>query len=146
MGEGISYYKDLTPYSYLPEEIPANFPALNVGWLERGEEFPTGSTSDEFAAGLIRLIKDHPRARTRGWHSCSLPHGDFRLPYPLRVEVDGQAVTLGAAEVRLIGADQRIFIAPDLIYHYVIDHQYLPPKEFVEAVLLGHPLPEIVPG
>jgi len=24
-----------------------------------------------------------------------------------------------------------------LIYHYVADHQYLPPREFIEAVLLG---------
>ncbi len=31
-------------------------------------------------------------------------------------------------------------LAPTLIYHYVVDHQYCPPEEFIEAVLTG-PVP-----
>ena len=31
----------------------------------------------------------------------------------------------------------RIYAAPNLIYHYVAVHHYSPPEEFVEAVLHG---------
>jgi len=33
-----------------------------------------------------------------------------------------------------------VYAAPDLIYHYVVEHHYCPPDEFIQAVLEG-PLP-----
>jgi hypothetical protein len=41
---------------------------------------------------------------------------------------------LGSAEIRVPGANGRIYAAPDLIYHYMKDCNYLPPREFLEAI------------
>lgn len=42
---------------------------------------------------------------------------------------------LGSAEIRVKAKDGRIYAAPNLIYHYVAEHDYDPPKEFIEALL-----------
>ena len=42
--------------------------------------------------------------------------------------------------MRVFGPAGATYAAPNLIYHYVVDHQYLPPDAFVRAVLDG-PLP-----
>lgn len=107
-------------------------------------EFRVGETSEAFKRSLIRIIQSHPRARTRGWHSCTLPHAhDIHIPYPYVIEVDSQKIPLGSAEVRVIDSGGQVLIAPDLVYHYVADHHYLPPKEFIEAVIQGNSFPEI---
>nr|WSZ98288.1 hypothetical protein OH820_23775 [Streptomyces sp. NBC_00857] len=139
----MSHYEDLTPYSYLREAIPQSHTALNVGWLENGHDFPIGETSGDFKDALVDLIENHPRARMRGWHSCTLPHGGDRLPYPYRMNSGGKEFSLGSAEVRVVASGGEIFIAPNLVYHYVVDHCYRPPGEFVQAVILGRSLPEI---
>ena len=41
----------------------------------------------------------------------------------------------GSAEIRVRGAN-RVYAAPELVYHYVVAHQYKPPREFIEAVLV----------
>jgi hypothetical protein len=41
---------------------------------------------------------------------------------------------LGNGELRVIGTDA-IYAAPTLVYHYAVNHSYLPPDEFVQAVL-----------
>ena len=46
---------------------------------------------------------------------------------------------LGSAELRLVGRDGAVYAAPDLVLHYVEHHNYLPPHEFVEAVMLSPP-------
>lgn len=40
---------------------------------------------------------------------------------------------LGSAEIDVVG-DQQVLAAPDLIVHYVVDHSYQPPEQFVRAV------------
>jgi hypothetical protein len=49
-------------------------------------------------------------------------------------------LNIGDGEIRVIGKSA-IYAAPTLIYHYVVEHQYKPPDEFIEAVLKG-PSPE----
>ena len=45
-----------------------------------------------------------------------------------------QEIFLGSAEIRVeIGGHW--LAAPDLVYHYVTDHAYLPPIEFIDAVI-----------
>jgi hypothetical protein len=48
--------------------------------------------------------------------------------------LNGHTVCLGSAEVRVVGAGVT-HAAPDLIYHYVVRHEYRPPEEFIRAVL-----------
>jgi hypothetical protein len=128
-------FDELTPYSYMPDTLPDGVTALNVGWLEGTNEFRRGDTPDGFLGALLALIREHPAAKTRGWHACSLPHPEGRLPYPHTVEGDEGAIRLGAAEVRVVSETGDVLAAPDLVYHYVNDHGYLPPDAFVEAVM-----------
>ena len=59
------------------------------------------------------------------------------------MEHDSEKLVLGSQEIRILGSDGIIYAAPNLIYHYVVDHNYLPPKEFIEA-LINSPLPEAI--
>jgi len=46
--------------------------------------------------------------------------------------------SIGDGEIRVLGKSA-IYAAPALIYHYVVEHQYKPPDEFIEAILVGEP-------
>jgi len=49
--------------------------------------------------------------------------------------MDGdEEVALGDAEIRVLGRNDRVFAAPNLIYHYVTAHGYRPPDEFLGAL------------
>jgi hypothetical protein len=54
----------------------------------------------------------------------------------LGIESDGRVDTLGAAEIWIPSKDRNVFFAaPSMVYHYVEKHSYLPPEEFVVAVM-----------
>jgi hypothetical protein len=67
----------------------------------------------------------------RGWHRCDLC---VDAPYPLAMEIDGVTVPLGDAEIRVRGRNGTTYAAPSLIAHYVAEHHYAPPEEFLAAV------------
>jgi hypothetical protein len=39
-----------------------------------------------------------------------------------------------------VPADDLLYVAPEMISHYVEEHEYLPPREFIDAVLAS-PMP-----
>jgi hypothetical protein len=127
------YYPDLTPYKYMEGNVEPN--TFNVGWLDKKHSYPTDSPSKVFLARLFRLCLD-PVNRTRGYHTCALCQ---QPSFGLEVEREGRELSLGAAEIRVIGKGGKLFAAPDLIYHYVKDHNYKPPDEFIEAVMVQSP-------
>jgi hypothetical protein len=49
-------------------------------------------------------------------------------------------IPCGSAELHVAAADGRVYAAPSLVLHYVRDHGYGPPAEFVAAVLCGAPV------
>lgn len=125
----MTYFADLTPYRYFQVDEPA----LNVGWLGAGHEFRQGPVPEGFAAALADRVLTEAVNRARGWHVCDLPG------CPLTGNVvhgpDGTEMTLGSAEIWPSGADGTTYAAPNLIHHYVTDHGYRPPDEFIAAVL-----------
>ena len=146
----MTYFPDLAPYDYLPETVPRGVELLTVGWLEPGHDFPTGSAEagsapeaagapeDEalaaaFWPNLITLAADHPVAVTRSVHGCRFRHL-FEADYQYRAVYGTRVLYLGSAEIRVVAADGRWLTAPTLVVHYVRDHGYRPPPEFVEAV------------
>jgi hypothetical protein len=133
----MTYFPDLTPYTYLPDTVPPGVELSNIGWLDAAHPFPQGSTSPEFIKKLTELCAHHQTAQARGWHSCNLTHPEGAPPYPFTVVVGEETIRLGSAEIRVPASGNRWFTAPTLILHYVLDHAYLPPAEFVEAVLSG---------
>ncbi|GGS24981.1 hypothetical protein GCM10010252_75100 [Streptomyces aureoverticillatus] len=131
----MTYYKDLSPYEYTSGSVPDGVTALNIGWLEEGHEHLKGSVPDDFTQGLARLVSSARQMKMRGWHRCRISHDSDREQYPITVEVSGKEISLGAAEIRVVSSSGEWLIAPDLIFHYVIDHSYRPPTEFIEAVV-----------
>jgi hypothetical protein len=137
----VASFADLSPYSYLPETVPPGAAVRNVGWLGPDSVFPRGASAKEFTDALLELCTRHASARTRGWHSCELEHEEGQIPYPFMVRAGAEPVPLGGAEVRVLSEDGGWLAAPDLVYHYVVDHDYLPPREFVAGVLEGRVAP-----
>ncbi|MFI5729649.1 DUF6188 family protein [Kribbella sp. NPDC051587] len=121
----MTYYRDLSPYEYGESDRPM----VNVGWLGRGREFPTGPVAPTVVAGLARLAVDE-RNVYRGWHECEFCDAESPIEFP---GPEG-SLLLGHAEVHITGPDGVVYAAPTLILHYIEAHEYRPPTEFLSAV------------
>lgn len=131
----MTHYEDLSPYRYVKESIPPGVSAVNVGWLEPGEGYAMGDVPEGFIDALAIVVRDNRQMKMRGWHSCQLPHIGYEESYPITVDVGGRKVSLGGAEVRVVAKSGEWMIAPDLVLHYVSNHSYKPPTDFIEAVM-----------
>jgi hypothetical protein len=122
----VTYFADLTPYTYFDGEADS----VNVGWLEPGHPMPTGDAPSGFVERLTVLAEDRVN-QTRGPHVCG-----FCVRAAQAAGDDGwfAYVARGSAEFRVHGPTVT-YAVPQLIVHYVTDHNYLPPKEFCDAVL-----------
>ncbi|MBW4681284.1 MAG: hypothetical protein KME19_14375 [Microcoleus vaginatus WJT46-NPBG5] len=133
----MTYYKDLSPYEYFRDYEPFGLNLINVGWLSKSEPFPEGETSQEFKAKLFEFCLDEYVVQiTRGFHTCEFCGGSHQ-GNPQYGEAHDLA-RLGNGEIRVIG-QSALYAAPTLIHHYVVDHRYNPPEEFIKAVLSGPP-------
>jgi hypothetical protein len=114
----VAFFHDLTPYTYFhpEEEAPGT---INIGWLDRVHAFPTGETNEAFRINLEILCQWRVK-QTRGFHRCSFCKGRER--------------PASSSEMRVAG-NGKTYAAPSLVYHYVVEHGYLPPDEFIAAVL-----------
>lgn len=131
----MTYFADLSPYSFLPGSIPVGVHALAVGWLDRTHTFNTGEVPEQFIEKLFSICRNHPSAKTRGYHPCEFCH-DMRIEsYPVTSEREGDVINLGSAEIRVVAEGGYWLVAPDLVIHYVEAHGYRPPEEFISAVL-----------
>ena len=123
------YYEDLTNYQYLADAAESD--ALNIGWLDDKHYYEKGKCSEKFLDCLFVLCLDTIN-KTRGFHQCPFC---TNKAFGNRVERNGKNVELGSAEIRVTGLNGKLYSCPDMIYHYVLAHEYLPPKEFIDAVL-----------
>ena len=136
------YYPDLTPYTFcewdpdFDDQIPA--PALNVGWLDYFHQFPKWKAAPppEFLNNLFELCFEL-RMPMQGFHRCQLCWFSplWFSPFALSVSRNGKELMLGSAEIRVSGTGNKVYAAPNLIYHYVEKHRYKPPEDFIKAVL-----------
>lgn len=125
----MTYYSDLTEYSYLASDaVPGG---INVGWLDSEHSFPTGSVKPQVMEALLKRCAKG-EGGTRGWHACPFCSNS---PMGLRVSYIGREYTLGSAEIRVPSGNGTIYVAPNLIIHYIREHGYRPPDEFIRALL-----------
>jgi hypothetical protein len=122
------YYKDLTPYEYYLPFTLAN--VRNVGWLDKGVDFAKGNTPVKLVQKLYEiLMKDDIFVarvnQIRGIHPCNLCEAHtFSKPF------------IGSCELWIPSLEaDTYYAAPSLIIHYIEEHDYCPPKDFVESVL-----------
>lgn len=111
------WFEDLTKCSYFAEF----FPTIAVGFLENGRSYTKGKTSLEIVQKIYEFNKTPGMYhRFCGYHEC-----DF---------CDFVSIELGATTILLAYRD-KVYAFPMLITHYIESHSYLPPAEFIEAVL-----------
>ncbi len=126
----MTYFADLTPYAYISEEEKH---LLNVGWIDNRHEYPTGETPPGFREKLAWLCVNSPEKDTPGIHTCTLCPP---MPFGFHMVKQGHnQQILGSAEIRVKGHEAE-YAAPDLVLHYVLDHGYLPPDDFIAGVLM----------
>lgn len=133
----MAYYADLTKYEYGPS--PSAVPALNVGWLARSHRYEKGDTTPEFRAKLLEYCRQ-PSQLSHGGHECTL-HGPVRILKEVWAGLWDRKPALkfrgGSGKSYVIHTDGTVFVAPNMIYHYVESHAYKPPDRFIEAVNEG---------
>ncbi len=138
----MTYFKDLTPYEYLARGEPLAPHPLNVGWLSDQMPFEKGETSQDFRDKLLKFCADEFIVNlARGFHVCEFCDLSFEGWFEEQKDKHGKTAhwaSIGDGEIRVQGKSA-VYAAPALIYHYVIQHQYKPPDEFIEAILAGKP-------
>jgi hypothetical protein len=127
----VTYFADLSAYSYRRE---TRYAALNVGWLDRAHAFPQEQPSEQLL-DILWMFVCSPVNQTRGLHRCELcPRDGVRSNL---AHHNGEQRLLGSAEIRAFAIDGTIYAAPTLVFHFVRQHQYTPPPEFVRALFEG---------
>jgi hypothetical protein len=133
----LEYYEDLSPYHYgMGLTVPE---VSNIGWLHADHPFNVGKVEPNFLKKLEDLVLSSNKSscdvlvdRLRG--SCSCP---VCGKSDLRVSNESKSFLLGSAEVWVPSnkADNLYYATFGLIIHYVNDHHYQPPQEFIDSVL-----------
>jgi hypothetical protein len=136
----VAHYPDLSPCDYFgfdPEDK-----LVAVGWLEPDQPYPAGEVDSEFRTALARLLRDpwkSPALSFRGWHSCAcrrFPNRSVGRPLTKsseRVRPGGLTARSGVYNLFVPGR-RCVYVAPELILHYIAVHGYAPPKAFRKAV------------
>ena len=118
----MTYYTDLSETTM----ITAGSHIRAIGWLDDKHVFQAGEAPAEFVRKLQKIIEKYAESEGAlgwildsffGYHTCELCHkfdhgGNFGVP-----------------------AGQVLYVAPAMISHYVEEHGYLPPQQFIDAVL-----------
>ncbi|WP_449478927.1 DUF7919 family protein [Streptomyces abikoensis] len=124
----MTYFPDLSPYEYEPSERMM----LNIGWLSIEHEYPKGLVAD-VVLDALKILCAHPENQMRGYHQCEFCNA--LAPSVFGGEDGTKELVLGSAEVHVEGLGQTVYAAPNLVLHYVLEHDYCPPREFCQAVV-----------
>lgn len=126
------YFPDLSPYQYYLKSPVET--VRNVGWLDADKPYSVGVVSEQVLIKLEDLIcstvpVDVHVNRLRGHVPCPLC-GDGPMT------TASGAGELGASKIWIPALSPRgHYAAPSLVYHYIRDHHYHPPADFIEAVM-----------
>jgi hypothetical protein len=124
---------ELYVYSY-DQHLQPNVNSLAVGWLDKKFTYNTGSVSKVFLDRLGLFCMD-PVVMPFDQANCPLC-----LEYPI-IDTPHGRLEFGPGELRIPSQSNIVYAAPTMIYHFIKDHNYQPPQEFIEAVLKA-PLPD----
>jgi hypothetical protein len=134
----MTYFADLSDYIYWGAE-PQISGAKNVGWLSADHSFPRA----EPLSSDLDVIWEYCKVRvyqTRGLHDCPFCEEWFEKNL-FRIRHRGEMMNQGDAEILIVSEEHGAFAAPNLIFHYMRDHQYLPPEPFLLALRSVDPIP-----
>ncbi|UYQ64536.1 HEAT repeat domain-containing protein [Streptomyces peucetius] len=111
-------FLDLSPYEYRKFPLPMR----SVGWLGRRFGVQGGGAQNVTVADMQRFKGASRRlgSVTLGTHECEFCPAD--LPFE------------GNGEYRYYCRSGEVYAAPSMILHYVDEHGYCPPREFLESL------------
>ena len=126
----MAYFEDGSPCSYFGEAAGALL--LAVGWIEPGHAFKTGACERPFVKRLAELLmKPWQPMLHSGVHRCGFcAHSGG----PSTVTIDGVTASVGVNNL-FIPDEERVWVAPSLVLHTIDAHAYVPPREFIRAVV-----------
>lgn len=112
---------------------------VHIGWLGRDHPYPHGAVRSVLVQKLKRLCA-HPVEMYRGVHVCELcipPEEIGKSPGDLmerhRIWWEWAKHRASNGEIRVSTA-ALTYAAPLMITHYIEEHGYCPPAEFLAAV------------
>jgi hypothetical protein len=125
------YFEDLTFYSYYKKEPFRN--VLNVGWLDAAHKYAVKEPNTDFIKKLANLVANEDGCnahvnKIRGLHPCNICGKDV-----VTETVFGQPILLGASEI-WVPFESGWYASPSMVLHYVFEHHYGPPDQFIDAV------------
>ena len=116
------------------------YPIKAIGWLEDPHEYPTGQVPPEFFNKLSIWCsepKEYGVSFTRGWHDPSIDkHPESESWYADEAYKKCEKHPMANGEIHVLHLGVR-YAAPMLIYEHVFSYGYLPPQEFIDAVIKG---------
>ncbi|MEL7531860.1 MAG: tetratricopeptide repeat protein [Bacteroidota bacterium] len=124
------FSQDMTPYH----------PTLSVGWLGEEVAFNKGIVPSDFLIKLMNIVQE-PSGKlvcfTRGFHDNIIPKDpEIKAHYQANIPDLFTQYPIGNGEIHF--RHQAVnYAAPVMIYEYIVENGYLPPKEFIEAVSKG---------
>lgn len=134
----LEHHPEFSPYHYCKDFY---FPEVRcVGWLHGDNEFIVGTVPSSFLPRLKELVVSSDKGifsievnQVRGFHSCPVCG---KKPVTV-IDGEGKSLLLGSAELWVPdnATEGSYFATSDLIIHYVLDHHYQPPQEFIDSVL-----------
>lgn len=141
----MSYYRDLTCHTYsdytwaLTGGVPYIF--INIGWLDAAHPYTHGEMAPRDKELLLDMLFEYCRypvclyQGSHDCHYCDYQDSKFDIINVLKNRI---TVPLGNGSIMVQGRNNLVYVAPTMIYHYVAEHDYIPPDEFIRAVLTTH--------
>lgn len=108
---------------------------LAIGWIEPDQFYRQGESSAEFIVKLRRILEtrtpifDLKVNATRGAYYCK-----FCNSGPLLCDRDEVGLVMSYCDY-WIPDGEVWFVTPGLILHYIEEHNYAPPPQFINAVM-----------
>ena len=128
----MTYFADLSECTYFGSEFAEKLRA--VGWLEHNKNHSTGEVSEKFFERLCELLGDpwNP-IDFCGSHECDFCR--FSQKTNENTKYKKREIKITSCVNLFVPGDGFIYVAPELIAHYIDAHNYSPPEEFCRAVM-----------
>jgi hypothetical protein len=99
-----------------------------IGWLEPDHPYTEGTVDEEFLSALERHLETAwISIALAGMHGCGFCANSTRARERARPFIAGGMLWIPDSGL--------VFVAPEMVLHYVTRHRYRPPKAFRDAVM-----------
>ncbi len=97
-----------------------------IGYLDSSEEYKKGRVSSLFMIKLTLLWGKGACMASLGRHECDFCEGGYGT---------GERETSSSEKILIDKENGIKYVFPEMIFHYIDKHNFLPPKEFIEYVM-----------